>query len=378
MKFLSLLLGMISLWAHAQVAPTRLVTETLHFEDDLNFNNFSLAVKRQLKYFEKRGNLQSKFTLGKTTYQRIDLKNSLLAFETLVNEALECQTRQDLIHCISKFSTAVNEKFLIYKPIPKKEERGFQTDQTFFTSYYSPSFEGSFTRTERFSIPIYKKPQDRELLNLTRVEIDFDDKLAGKGLELVYIDASLYDLWLMHVEGGARVFINENGERKTYYLSYETKNNQPFRMLSKYMLDAGMLKPGASGIDEQREYLANNPQRAREVFEYCPSYIFFNLTKIEPVGVHRIPLTDNRSLATDYRIYDEYGLLTYVKMKKAVRAADGSIQRVPFSRFFINQDTGGAIRGNARSDLYFGHGPEAELAAKVMSGLGEQYFLILK
>ena len=74
----------------------------------------------------------------------------------------------------------------------------------------------------------------------------------------------------------------------------------------------------------------------------------------------------------------EYGVINFIKGKKPVIQNNRQVSKVAFSRFFLNQDTGGAIKGNARCDLYFGYGKDAELAANHVYGLGEQYFLILK
>jgi membrane-bound lytic murein transglycosylase A len=139
-----------------------------------------------------------------------------------------------------------------------------------------------------------------------------------------------------------------------------------------------MLKPGEFSVYHQRKYLVDNPGVLEEVLSICPSYIFFKVTTDEPLGVKNIPLTENRSLATDYRIYKEYGILNFVQAVKPVRNASGDLEHKAFSRFFINQDTGGAIKGNARSDLYFGYGPEAATVANNLKKLGKQYFLIKK
>lgn len=142
------------------------------------------------------------------------------------------------------------------------------------------------------------------------------------------------------------------------------------------MLRAGMLKPGEASVFNQRLYLEQNPDRQREVFASCPSYIFFQFTQDEPLGVNNISLTENRSLATDYRIYKDYGFLNFIQAQKPIRQNDRIVMR-DFSRFFLNQDTGGAIKGQARSDLYFGYGEYASMVANSLKVLGDQYFLML-
>jgi membrane-bound lytic murein transglycosylase A len=248
-------------------------------------------------------------------------------------------------------------------------------EQSLFTAYYSPDFEASYTKTKEYKHPIYKKPVDSNDYNYTRVDIDFDGAFEGKNLDIAYVKESLYDIWLLHVEGGGRLKLKDSQGNTYYkYLSYDGRNNHSFRFLYHYMIDSGMLQRGAASVDEQRYYLEQNPQDQREVFSYCPSYIFFKLSDQEPLGVQNIIMTPMRTMATDYRRIKHYGLLYYVEAQKPI----SNTQYRNFSRFFINQDTGGAIRGNARADLYFGYGHDAELAANKLKTYGNQYILIHK
>lgn len=216
--------------------------------------------------------------------------------------------------------------------------------------------------------------------NYTRVEIDYKGALAGKGYEIFWVEESFFDLYLLHVQGGGRINIfNPDGSKEIRYLSYDGKNRQSFQMIYKYMIEKGYLSSGNAGIPGQRKFLEENPDKEEEIFGSCPSYVYFKESTEEPVGINNIPLTEGRSLAIDVRIYKTSGLINFVKTKKASHVdSNGQVVKVPFSRFFIAQDTGGAIRGNARCDLYFGYGPLAELTAYNMNEQGEQYFLVKK
>lgn len=361
----------------ARIPTTTKVNEYIDFKDDLDFKNMKLAIKRNKKFFN-RADLSVKFKFGNDTYNRKSLRDSQISFEILVDQALECMQSEAKNFCYEQFSKAVNTEFNIYKPSPLTWEQGHKTSQSLFTAYYSPDFIGSRTKTAIYKNPIYKLPKSTKLRSLTRDQIDFEKKLSGKGLELFYVKESLYDIWLLHVEGGGRIHVmNEDGTTSMAYLSYEGSNKRTFKMLYRYMLDHGMLKPGQAGIDHQRAYLKANPQDARKIFASCPSYIFFTESQKEPIGVNDIILTENRSLASDYRIYKEYGILNFIQAKIPVRQND-QIKMKDFSRFFINQDTGGGIKGNARSDLYFGFGRKAELSANNLKVLGNQFFLLKK
>ena len=234
--------------------------------------------------------------------------------------------------------------------------------------------------TARFRNALYRLPEIAVEQNYTRTDIDFHGALAGKGYEVFWVENSLYDIYLLQVQGGGRINIHHaDGTIEQKYLSYDGKNSRSFQMIYKYMLQKGYLQPGQTGIPQQRAFLENNPDKVEEIFNSCPSYVYFKESNEEPVGLNGIPLTEGRSLAIDSRIYKTMGMINFVRTHKAAYLdANGVLVKVPFSRFFISQDTGGAIRGNARCDLYFGYGPLAELTAYNMDEVGEQYFLVKK
>lgn len=380
MKLLTLMASvLITLSSFAQeVTPTRRLNQTLVFADDMQFENMDLAIERQLKVYNRR--LSGTIKFGKVTYKKTVLKDSLLLLQTLFTQARECLKSNPEKVCLDQFNAEVNAKFAIYVPVPRKAEPGFgKKATTKFTSYYSPDLHGSRVPTERFKRAIYAKPSAPHD-NYTRVEIDYKGALKGLGLELFYVEESYYDLYLLHVQGGGRINIfNEDGSTDIKYLSYAGKNTRSFKMIYHYMMEKGYLKPGEAGIPYQRKFLAENPDKEEEIFNSCPSYVYFKESTDEPVGLDNIPLTVGRSVAIDSRIYKTTGLINFVKTVKASHVDEtGKVVKVPFSRFFIAQDTGGAIRGNARCDLYFGYGPLAELTAYNMNEQGEQYFLVKK
>jgi membrane-bound lytic murein transglycosylase A len=364
----------------AEVTPTVRVAQSLSFSDDLNFSNLDLAIKRQLDSYSGRS-LSGEIRFGTKTYPRTALKASLILLNELSATAIKCQESQPAQLCLDQFNQDVNEKFAIYKPVPKKTETGYKAEATTkYTSYYSPDLTGSRVPTERFNHAVYRKPTETHLQNFSRVEIDYKGALSGKGYEIFWVEDSYFDLYLLHVQGGGRINIqNEDGSKEVKYLSYDGKNNQSFKMIYHYLIQMGFLTAQTASVPNQRKFMDENPEKEEEVYGTCPSYVYFKESNIEPVGLDNIPLTVGRSLALDSRIYKTTGLINFVKTKKASHVNEaGVVMKVPFSRFFIGQDTGGAIRGNARCDLYFGYGPLAELTAYNMNEMGEQFFLIKK
>ncbi len=369
-----------AVFATTDVTPTQRVNQSLTFSDDMEFENLEMAIDRQLVSYNS-ARLSGNIRLGKDTYPKTALRESLELLRSLAVRTRKCLRAKREASCMSAFNKEINNKFAIYKPVPAKTEPGYRSKNgTHFTAYYSPDLTGSRVQTARFKRPIYKLPPNPEDQNATRVDIDYRGALSGKGLELFYVEESFFDLYLLHVQGGGRIKIkNPDGTSELKYLSYAGKNNRPFQMIYKYMLSKGYLKPGQAGIPGQRRFLAENPEKEEEIFASCPSYIYFKESEEEPVGLDNIPLTEGRSLAIDNSIYKTMGMINFVKTVKASKVdGSGKVEKVPFSRFFISQDKGGAIRGNARCDLYFGYGPLAELTAYNMNEQGEQYFLMKK
>lgn len=381
MKIIFCIMMMFGLGAFAQeVTPTSRVYQSIEFTDDLDFSNLALAIDRQLSSYEVQG-LNGSIRFGSTNYPKTILKDSLVLLKELTNKAKECLTTQEREDCHEQLNREMNAQFLIYRPNPKKSEMGARlgANTTHYTSYYSPDLHGSRVKTEKYKHAIYKKPVDPADQNHSRVEIDYKGALAGKDLELFYVEDSYFDLYLLHVQGGGRIHVkNEDGTEEIKYLSYDGKNSLPFQMIYKYMVQQGYLR-GDAGVPAQRRFLEENPDKEEEIFASCPSYVYFKESAEEPVGLDNIPLTEMRSLALDSRIYKTTGLINFVKAVKPTSVDEnGKVVKAPFSRFFIAQDTGGAIRGNARADLYSGYGAMAELAAYNTNDMGEQYFLIKK
>ena len=127
-----------------------------------------------------------------------------------------------------------------------------------------------------------------------------------------------------------------------------------------------------------RRYLAEHPDERDDLLAQNESYVFFRFVNNGPLGSLEVPLTPGRSIATDSRLFPK-GALAFVVSRRPILDAGGNLNGwQPFSRFVLNQDTGSAIRGPKRADLYFGSGPEAGLAAGFMKSAGTVYFLIKK
>jgi membrane-bound lytic murein transglycosylase A len=144
------------------------------------------------------------------------------------------------------------------------------------------------------------------------------------------------------------------------------------------MLDRGYLNKAQMSMQGIRDYLSLNPDLVQEVLSYNPSYVFFRELERGPLGNIGVPLTPGRSLALDSGLFPR-GALCYIETQKPVLDHEGKIKEwVGFSRFMINQDTGGAIKGPGRADIFWGSGPYAETAAGHQQHYGRLYILIKK
>lgn len=348
--------------------------------DDLELEGIELSLQRQKKAFKRRS-MSGSLTIGGKKYKLSVIEKTLKNFEKEVKRIKKCFKDTDREACWEEFNLRLKERFDFYRPLVKQKSgrkpslAPMQKNFAHFTGYYSPTIQGSLTKTSEFPYAIYTKPKSDRERRYTREQIIFEKKLEGKGLNLFYIK-DLFALYLLHLEGGGRVVIKTAGGPKTFYLSYQAHNSNKFTFISKYMVKKGMIDDYS--IDSQRKYIEAHPERWREIFTFCPGYIYFTITKTEPLGLEDIPLTENRSLAQDRSIYKRKGILAFVRTLRPERDAQGVPKMKSYSRFYLDQDTGSAIKGEARADLYFGYGSQAELSANTMNEKGEIFFLIAK
>jgi len=273
-----------------------------------------------------------------------------------------------------------------------------------FTGYYEPTLRGSLTKSAEYPYPLYRRPDDLVVVDLaaysffreypdlprsirgrlteenrvipyfSRNEIDFQDKLAGRDLEIVWID-SLIDVFFLQIQGSGIVQL-DNGER--IRVNYAETNGHPYRSIGKYLIDRGAISRDQGSLQGIRDYLRQHPDEWRSVLDTNPSYVFFRITDLGPIGSFGVPLTAERSIATDRFLFPQ-GTLAWIETEKPVLDSDKRIIGwEKFGRFVLNQDTGGAIRGPGRADLFFGSGEEAEIGAGHMMQKGSLFFLLKK
>lgn len=247
-------------------------------------------------------------------------------------------------------------------------ENRFGSSNGVFTGYYEASLRGSKTKSDVYKYPIYGKPHD--LTNepyLSREEIE-NGALKNKNLELLYVDDKV-DLFFMHIQGSGRVRLPNGVEVR---IAYAGRNNQPFTAVSNYMVDKGLIDRSTMSSATVKDWMKRNIERADEIMNVNAAYTFFRIADSEyVVGAQNVPLTPERSLAVDNEIIP-YGLPLWVDT--SLKKRDGSKEK--YSHLLIAQDTGSAIKGAVRGDIFFGNGKDAEEKAFYMASQGQYYILL--
>jgi len=230
----------------------------------------------------------------------------------------------------------------------------------FFTGYYETEVDGSRFPSDEYTIPVYAAPaetvrrhQSKVFANLDRTRIE-DGALAGKELEICYIKNPV-DAFFAQIQGSTRVKL-DNG--KLLRLNYVASNGMPYTPVGKFLIDRGIVSKEEMSMDKIREFMEANPDEGKELRRKNRSFVFFQETPLgthdECIGAQGVPLTPGRSLAVDKRIHI-YGTPVWIDAELPIESEKPETK---FRRLLFAQDTGSAIVGPARADIYFGHGEE--------------------
>lgn len=258
-----------------------------------------------------------------------------------------------------------------------------------FTGYYEPELRGSRTPTDEFPYPLLARPDDLVIVHLSQFPGDHDGRIAGRvqngnltpyesrteieGGALGDVEVLAWvnpvDAFFLQIQGSGRVVFDDGAVLRAGYAGV---NGHPYTAIGRTLIQMGELTLENVSMQAIRDWLHANPDRAGEVMRSNASYVFFRDLGMEdpslgPIGAAGEPLTPGYSLAIDPR-YHAYGAPIYI----ATTLPDGT----PFNRLMVAQDTGGAIRGPIRGDIFFGFGDEAGALAGAMNAQGEMWVLV--
>ena len=320
----------------------------------------------------RRKHAQQFFPQAGITYERA--LRSLERFRELLETARDADD----------FQARLLDEFTVYKSAGWDGNGG----GVLFTAYCTPILPGSLEPGGGYDHPLYALPpdlvkgKDGEILGWetafgrleaypSRGAIEAGGILEGKGLELVWLRDPL-DAYIAHVNGSAFV---ELPDGSLYRVGYSGKNGRPYTSLGKELEADGVIPRGEASLQTIRAWAAS--ASTLELHDYLgrnASYVFFTPIDGNPHGSLDVEVTDGRSVATDKTLFPR-GAVVFVS---AYDLPDGGRTDEGFHRFFLDQDTGGAIRTAGRADLYLGIGPEAEARAGKTKLVGQMYYLFLK
>ncbi len=353
------------------------------FIDDMDYRYLETSIYQSISYLEKLAP-DKKFVFGKDYYSPTHLIRSLETFSKFIRNN---PTTKELNNFIKK-------NYNVYKSVGNNR-RG----DVLFTGYYIPILHGSLNKSDVFQFPLYALPDDIVFVNLSkfssslkgknivgrvygkrlvpyydRNDIEYENAINKKAKKIVWLSSRI-DRFFLQIQGSGKIIL-DNGD--IINVGYHASNGRKYRSIGKLLLDQNKIDESEMSMQKIRSYLSNHPNEIKEVLSYNPSFVFFKIEENGPLGCINVPLTPERSIASDRKNFPQ-AALAYIESNKPLVNQNGEIitwQKM--CRFVQNQDTGGAIKGTGRVDYYWGSGAYAELAAGHMQHLGKLFFLVLK
>jgi len=349
------------------------------FTDDMDVNSLIEAARHQAAYL-KRQKRQTTIQFGNDRYATYWL---LVSVRELLAKLAENPDKNELNRFLS-------ENYLVYQAGGRSNQRG---RNMLVTGYYEPFFSGSLTRKAPFLTPIYTPPdslvvrrqegretrigrydrKNRFVDFWSRAEIENNDLL--RGYELAYLKDP-FDAFLLHVQGSGRIQLPDGSVRSVRFAG---SNGLDYKSIGKLLVDKGILALEDVNVPAIRKYLHNHQEERESILHHNPRFIFFTWgDSLSPKGSSGEILTPGRSIAMDASALPG-GTIGFLISRRPEMAQDGTITGwQTFSRFVFPQDSGAAIKGTGRVDIFWGHGHYAEVAANHMKEEGKLYFLVKK
>ena len=269
---------------------------------------------------------------------------------------------------------------------------GGQRTTGLFTGYFAPEYPGSLTKTEKYDVPLYGRPRDLVTVDLGRFRPRLaGERIAGKvenGRLIPYATrqeieagppldeanpvawlADPVDAFFLHIQGSGVIRL-ENGRRLR--VGYAGRNGHEYTSIGRILVAEGALDPDNVSMQSIRRWLESNKSAASRIMRMNESYIFFQRHDgTGPIGSEGVALTPGRSLAVDASVLP---LGVPVWLDTQMPGGDGNLK--PLRRLMVAQDTGSAIKGVVRGDVFWGTGPEAAAIAGRMQAQGRYYALV--
>lgn len=321
------------------------------------------AIDHSLRYLSSPSAVQAYRRYPVPGFSRDRVQRSLLRFKTLLKQARNPQELQ----------AAVKREFVFYQSVGN-DNRG----TVHFTGYFEPTYTASRHRTDEYRYPLYRKPANFATWSRphpSRAALEGSDGLGTKSLikgrELIWFRDRL-EAYLVQIQGAAKIRLT-NG--KSISVAFDGNTDYPYTSIGKELVKEGIFQPGELTLPVLIDYFKKHPEALDRYLPRNNRFIFFRETSAtaKAKGSLGQPVTPERSIATDKSLMPPGALaLLFAPIPNT------NLQKESVSRYVLDQDTGSAIKGAGRVDIFMGTGNLAGDRAGLMSDDGQLYYLLLK
>ncbi len=370
--------------------PVRQVKK-LNLIDGCDKQSLSQSAQRSLTYYERLSRLPSSpekqsetppvFLFGEHSYSALEMVASTQLFLNLLDKS---NSPKELNQSL--------QKHFLYFEISNSQKK------ILFTGYFEPEIPASRRPTKKLNTPVHARPKDLIAVNLNRYEnaklpsiqlygklkngkvqpydsrIQIQQRKSLKGRAHVIAWVNEVDLFFLQIQGSGTLRFANN---KIVRIGYAASNSNPYRSIGAILVEQEKMPLEDVTMQSLKAWIHSHPRQGRELMLSNPSYVFFDVRKQGPLGNIQLKLTPQRSLAVDSSLLPK-GALAFVSTHLPAPQFLDSESLPPFQCFMMIQDTGGAIRGYRRGDIFFGSGPEAEWNAGQMKNTGRLFLLVAK
>jgi len=375
----------ISIWCvllltlAACVASTYAATkpESLFFEDDLQLHQLQSALTRSLSALR---------TVPPTT--RYSIAGQMVPVQRLIDSALHLQR---FIQSRPSEKALHHEIQRAYEAIEINRVAGAAPKRMLITGYFQPIFPGSLSRQPPYIHPLYRMPDDllvrhkngrKQVLGRreqgtivpywTRRDIEQRNLLQGQ--ELVWLKDP-FDAFVLHIQGSGIIRLPDGSQRGVHYA---VNNGRDYRSIGKFLVNTGRMQLAEVSMDSIRRYIDQHPGERELILHHNDSFIFFHWSPPGPaIGNLGRELTPGRSIAADQRWYPP-GSLVFLDSRRPIMANGSVVEWKRMQRLVTVQDTGSALTGPGRIDIFWGTGDQAGEEAGQMKEEGTAHLLLLK
>ncbi|MEE4365170.1 MAG: MltA domain-containing protein [Desulfotignum sp.] len=359
------------------------------FSDTRNFSGLEQALTQSMVYFNKLPGSRQ-FAFGPDVYTAAHMIRTIATLQAFVSgNPSEVDLNRFIRDCFHVYGSTANDK-----------------NQVLFTGYFEPTFNGSLYPDDRFLYPLYSLPEDLVEIDLAMFSDKYKghDRLKGRVAEnrvvpyfsrqdingmtdfhqravpVAWLESRV-DRFFLEIQGSGRL---QTPDKEIIRVHYAGSNGNQYRSIGRYLIEKQEIAKENMSMQAIRQWLEDHPERMDEVLHHNESFVFFRTETGGPFGSIGVQLTPLRSMATDYRLFPR-GAPCFVNTAlpdpdnpNSIEMSTDLDQWDRVSLFVMNQDTGGAIRGPGRADLFCGSDGYARFAAGHMNIRGQLYFLVLK